>query len=82
MSVANRVSYKLVPETCPDIDRAADDFLSAVKKCTGNLRDSLTEKCQEVIDLEAEVNKLMDKIYDLENDVARLERELSAHETR
>lgn len=67
---AERMSFSMVGQTCPEVDRAVDVMVSDIKDCTNRLRDALTEKCQEVIDLE-------EKVEALEGEVRRLEERLS-----
>ena len=82
---AQKESFYMVKETCPEVDKANDAFLEVVKKCTSSLRDALTEKCEECIDLsdkisdlEKQVENQADEISDLLTQIKDLEEQLSS----
>jgi predicted nucleic acid-binding Zn-ribbon protein len=66
---ANRESYRLVPETCPNIDKALHDAEEAIKEQTSMLRDALTEAIERYQDAEELVDELEIKVQSLENDL-------------
>lgn len=82
---AQKDSFYMVKETCPEIDRANDAFIEVVKKCTVALRDALTEKCDEALDLsdkisdlEKQVEKQADEISELLTQIKELEEQLAS----
>ena len=82
---AQKDSFYAVKETCPEIDRANDEFIEVVKKCTVALRDALTEKCEETLDLtdriadlEKKVDKQTDEIAELLEQIKELEAQLAS----
>jgi septal ring factor EnvC (AmiA/AmiB activator) len=82
---AQKDSFYAVKETCPEIDRANDAFINVVKKCTVALRDALTEKCEETLeltdqiaDLEKKVDKQTDEIAELLEQIKELEAQLAS----
>lgn len=82
---AQKDSFYAVKETCPEIDRANDAFIEVVKKCTVALRDALTEKCEEALDLtdqiadlEKQVDKQTDEIAELLEQIKELEAQLAS----
>jgi polyhydroxyalkanoate synthesis regulator phasin len=66
---ANRESYRLVPETCPNIDKALHDAEEAIKEQTSMLRDALTVAIERYQDAEELVDELEIKVQSLENDL-------------
>jgi len=82
---AQKDSFYMVKETCPEIDKANDEFIEIVKKCTVSLRDALTEKCEECLDLsdkisdlEKQVEKQSDEISELIEQIKQLEAQLAS----
>ena len=82
---AQKDSFYAVKETCPEIDRANDAFIEVVKKCTVALRDALTEKCEETLDLtnqiadlEKKVDMQTDEIAELLGQIKELEAQLAS----
>lgn len=86
--LAQRESYRLVRETCPAVDRAAEDaasdiegalndslttFVEIVKTQTTSLRDALINVISERDNLQEEVNSLRSETERLENEVEKLQ---------
>ncbi len=77
---AQRKSFGLVAETCPGIDEALRVFEGVIKDKTADLRNALTNTCDELLDAEAKIETLEEKLSDANSRIAELEAELAAKE--
>lgn len=92
MPSAESLSYRLVPETCPIIDKelhkARQDLISSVeyslekiedrvKEQTNSLRAALVEVLKEKIEAEEHVEMLKDEVKDLNKQLDDLSYQLS-----
>ena len=72
-SKAERESNNLVRPTCREIDSAMSELMDVVKTATGDLRQALTEKCDECNDLENQIEVLEDLLKTANNKIEELE---------
>lgn len=63
---ATAKSYKIVPETCPDIEKALKLAENEIKEKTSALRTALIDALTRVSELEEQVSNLEDQITSLQ----------------
>lgn len=80
---ASKLSYESARETCPavdekfgDLERALDNYREKEQESRMFLRDKLTEKCAEVIELQERVDELEKTVENLESSVGDMKSEI------
>lgn len=74
---ARRESFRLVSETCPDVDRAMEEATSKIKVKTEELREALIDQIQKTMEAEERCEMLEAKIASLDRENADLKEELT-----
>lgn len=79
---ARRLSFDLVPETCPGVDQALADAGDAIKALTTQMRTRWLESVETLMDerdeLNAQLTDAEDRIRQLEQEVGWLQAALDA----
>lgn len=70
---AERHAFRMVPETCPEVDAAVAAMTKTIKDCTTTLREALIDALVEVDRLESKVADLEAQLADQERRIAELE---------